>query len=73
MLKQVEIHGQAFELYSPDGGRTWSSSPQALVAFRRRQEKARATLRKRIAMIEEEIPDPDPDCLFEIDLPRSAI
>jgi hypothetical protein len=28
MIKQIEIHGQCFELYSPDDGRTWSSSPQ---------------------------------------------
>ena len=25
MIKQIEIHGQCFELYSPDDGRTWSS------------------------------------------------
>jgi hypothetical protein len=27
MTKQIEIHGQRVELYSPDKGRTWSSSP----------------------------------------------
>jgi hypothetical protein len=31
MLKQVEIKGQRFELYSVDDGRTWSSNPRSLV------------------------------------------
>jgi hypothetical protein len=38
MIKQIEIHGQCFELYSPDDGRTWSSSPQSIVAYGRRIE-----------------------------------
>jgi hypothetical protein len=28
MIKQIEIYGQRVKLYSPDKGRTWSSSSQ---------------------------------------------
>jgi hypothetical protein len=52
MLKQIEIHGQRFELYSPDDGRTWSSSPQAIVAYGRRKEKLRLDLQKRFERID---------------------
>jgi hypothetical protein len=33
MIKQIEIHGQRIELYSPHKGRTWSSNPQSIVAY----------------------------------------
>jgi hypothetical protein len=50
-MKQIEIHGQCFELYSPDDGRTWSSSPQSIVAYRRRKEMLRLALQKRFELI----------------------
>lgn len=51
MIKQVEIHGQRFELYSPDDGWTWSSSPQSIVSYRRRRKSLRAELQKRLELI----------------------
>ena len=33
MIKQIDIHGQRVKLYSSDKGRTWSSSPQSIVAY----------------------------------------
>ena len=51
VIKQIEIHGQCFELYSPDNGRTWSSSPQSIVAYRRRKQKLRMELQKRFELI----------------------
>jgi hypothetical protein len=51
VIKQIEIHGQCFELYSPDGGRTWSSSPQSIVAYGRRKRISRLRLQKRFELI----------------------
>ena len=51
MIKQIEIHGQCFELYSPDDGRTWSSSPQSIVAYGRRKKKLCLELQKRFELI----------------------
>jgi hypothetical protein len=65
MLKQIEIKGQRFELYSPDKGRTWSSNPRSLVAYGRRKKSAVSEVQKRFEHIGE-IPDPDPDNLSEI-------
>lgn len=65
MLKQIEIKGQRFELYSPDKGRTWSSNPRALVAYGRRKKAARSELQKSFEDIGD-IPDPDPQNLNEI-------
>lgn len=72
MLKQVEVCGQRFELCTLDGGRTWSSSPRALVAYRRRQEEARKELRKRFEMIEDGTPGPDPDYFCELEFPKGV-
>ena len=53
MIKQIEIHGQCFELfYSPDDGRTWSSSPQSIVAYGRRKMMLRLELQKRFERID---------------------
>jgi hypothetical protein len=46
MLKQVEIKGQSFELYSADRGRTWSSSARSLVAYERRKKTVRSKLQE---------------------------
>jgi hypothetical protein len=51
MIKQIEIHGQRFELYSPDDGRTWSSSLQSIVAYERRKTILRLALQKRFELI----------------------
>ena len=61
MIKQIEIHGQCFELYSPDDGRTWSSSPQSIVAYGRRKRMLRLQLQKRFELIRAtEDVDPNP-------------
>ena len=52
MIKQIEIHGQCFELYSPDDGRTWSSTPQSIVAYGRRKKMLRLELQKRFERID---------------------
>lgn len=72
MLKQVEFHGKRFEFCSVDGGRTWSTDPRSLIAFKRRQEVAREELRKRFEGVAENIPDPDPDNIFQLRLPKGS-
>jgi len=72
MTKQIEIHGQRVELYSPDKGRTWSSSPQSIVAYGRRQERARLELRKSFELMGE-IQDFDPNDLSERKISMSLI
>jgi hypothetical protein len=52
MIKQIEIHGQCVELYSPDDGRTWSSSPRLIVAYERRKKTLRLELQKRFERID---------------------
>ena len=47
MLKQIEICGQRFELYRPDKGRTWSSSPRSIVAYGQSLE---AIIKKKITL-----------------------
>ena len=47
MIKQIEIHGKRIELYSSDQGRTWSSSPQSIVAYGQRKKTLSLELRKR--------------------------
>jgi len=47
MIKQIEINGQRIKLYSSDKGRTWSSSPQSIVAYGRRKKTLSLELRKR--------------------------
>ncbi len=51
MMKQIEIHGRCFELYSPDDGRTWSSSSQSTVAYGRRKKTLRLALQKGFELI----------------------
>ena len=57
MTKQIEIHGQRVRLYSLDEGRTWSSSPQSIVAFGQRKTMLRLELQKRFERIDG-MPDP---------------
>jgi hypothetical protein len=72
MTKQIEIHGQRVELYSADKGRTWSSSPQSIVAYSQRKTMLRLELQKRFARIDE-IQDPDPNNIAELEIPLSLI
>ncbi len=72
MLKQIELHGRRFEFCSTDGGRTWSSDPRSLIAFRKRQERARAELRKRFEEVDEDMFNPDPREVCELLLPKES-
>jgi hypothetical protein len=72
MTKQIEVHGRRVQLYSLDNGRTWSSSPQAIVAYRLRQRILRLDLQKRFERIDD-MQEPDPNTLAEIELPTSSI
>ena len=60
MIKQIEIHGQRLKLYSSDQGRTWSSSPQSIVAYGQRKKTLSLELRKRFERMDN-IQDPDPN------------
>ena len=72
MLKQIEICGPRFELYSPDQGRTWSSSPRSIVAYGQRKKMLRLELQKRFERIDE-MQDPDPDNITELEIPMSLV
>jgi len=72
MTKQIEIHGKRVQLYSLDEGRTWSSSPQSIVAYGQRQTVLRLELQQRFARIDE-MQDPDPNSITEFEIPRSFI
>jgi len=67
MTKQIEIHGQRVELYSPDKGRTWSSSPQSIIAYGQRKTMLRLELQKRFERIDE-MQDPDPNSMREFEI-----
>jgi len=71
MMKRIEIHGQRVELYSPDNGRTWSSSPQSIVAYGQRKQMLRRDLQKTFERLDE-IQDPDPNTVFELGIRKSA-
>lgn len=70
MTKQIEIHGKRIELYSSDEGRTWSSSPQSIVAYGQRKAMLCLELQKRFERIEE-IEDPDPINIAELEIPST--
>jgi hypothetical protein len=65
MTKQINIHGQRVELYSPDKGRTWSSSPQSIVAYGQRKKMLRCDLQKTFERLDEFL-DPDPNSVVEL-------
>jgi len=69
MTKQIDIHGQRVQLYSPDKGRTWSSSPQSIVAYRQRTTMLRLELQKQFERLGE-VPDPDPNNFTELEIPK---
>ena len=72
MIKEIEIHGQRVKLYSPDDGRTWSSSPQSIVAYGRRKKTLSLELQKRFERIGD-MPDPDSNVYRELEIPKSLI
>ena len=72
MFKRVQIHGHSFELYSRDGGRTWSSSPRAIVAFARRKKMLQSDVRECFESIDER-ENADSDGIGHVDIRRSLI
>ena len=73
MTKQIEIHGQRVKLYSLDEGRTWSSSPQSIVAYGQRKTMLRLELQKRFERIDGGMQDPDVNSIAALDIPRNSI
>lgn len=70
MIKQIDIHGQRVKLYSLDNGRTWSSSPQAILAYGQRQQVLRGELQQafeRLAYLQ----DPEPNTIVELGIRMS--
>jgi len=72
MTKQIEVHGQRVQLYSLDEGRTWSSSPQSIVAYGQRKTMLRLELQKRFERIDG-MRDLDPNDSTELEIPMSFI
>ena len=72
MMKQIELYGQRVALYSPDKGRTWSSSPQSIVAYGQRKTMLRLELQKRFECIDE-MSDPDPNNITELEIPMNLV
>jgi len=72
MTKQIEIHGQRVQLYSFDDGRTWSSTPQSIVAYGQRKTMLRLELQKGFERIDG-MQEPDPNIVAEIEIPRGFI
>ncbi len=72
MMKQIEIHGQTVKLYSPDKGRTWSSSPQSIIAYGQRKTMLRLELQKGFERLDE-MQDPDSYSITELEVPMSLI
>ena len=52
MKKRIDLHGQRVELYSADEGRTWTSSPQSIIAYRQRKAMLRLELKHSFAQID---------------------
>lgn len=72
MMKQIEIHGQRIEVYSPDKGRTWSSNPRSIVTYGQRKKMLRLELQKGFERINK-MQDPDPNNFSELGIPKSLI
>jgi hypothetical protein len=53
MVKQIEVHGQRVKLYSQDGGRTWSSNPQSIVAYGQKKKILHLELQNSFQRIDE--------------------
>ena len=72
MTKQVNIQGQRVQLYSPDNGRTWSSSAQSITAYLQRQTMLRLALQKTFQRIDEGVQDPDTNYIHAREIPRNV-
>jgi len=70
VVKQIDIHGRRVKLYSSDKGRTWSSSPQAILAYGQRQQILRRDLQKAFERLSE-IQDPEPNTVVELGIRMS--
>jgi hypothetical protein len=72
MTKQIEVHGRRVELYSLDGGRTWSSSPQSIIAYGQRKTMLRLELQKSFERMDE-MPEPNSHNITEIEVPLRSL
>lgn len=72
MRQEMETHGQTVELYSSDGGCTWSSSRQSIVVYGQRKTKVSLDLQKRIERIDG-MQEPDPNNVAELMIRTSLI
>jgi hypothetical protein len=72
MMKTIEIYGRRVELYSPDKGCTWSSTPQSIVAYEQRKTMLRLELQKGFEHIDE-MQDPDVNYIAEFEIPMRLI
>jgi hypothetical protein len=69
MTKQIDLHGQRVQLYSPDKGRTWSSSPQSIIAYRQRKTMLRLEKQKQFKRLDE-APAPNPNNFTELEIAK---
>ena len=53
MMKHIKVQGQRVKVYSQDGGHTWSSNPQSIIAYGRRKKMLRLEIQKRFERIDE--------------------
>lgn len=72
MTKQIEVHGRRVQLYSLDGGRTWSSSPQSIVAYGQRKAMLRRELQKSFESIDG-MQDPDSINIAELETRKTSL
>ncbi len=72
MTKQIEIHGQLVKLYSLDAGRTWSSSPQSIVAYGHRKTALRLEVQKSFKRIDE-AEQPNSDRIGVLNIPLNFV
>ena len=69
MIKLIDVHGRRVKLYSSDNGRTWSSSPQAIIAYGYRKQLLRGDLQKAFECLPD-ISDPEPNTDVELGIRR---
>lgn len=69
MIKLIDVHGRRVKLYSADNGRTWSSSPQSIIAYGHRKQLLRGDLQKAFERLPD-ISDPEPNTDVELGIRR---
>ena len=69
MIKEIDVHGRRVKLYSSDNGRTWSSSPQSIIAYGQRKQLSRGDLQKAFERLPD-ISDPEPNIDVELGIRR---